>query len=197
MRPAAAVALLAAACDGAPEPVDAAGVEAAFRALHAPIYEAYALGPERDALHDHLAASFTGESLTEQYVEHWRTLVRMEEEQTGIRVTAVEYVDVALVPEDLPALRVDATWFVRGVVRHQRHRHPRINRYRAIYTLVSTPGGLRIADTRMRDLARVASQVAPGDVFDLGQGSGADAGFIDPLELFEGGLFDTDDGAAP
>ncbi|MEM8962380.1 MAG: hypothetical protein AAGD38_12935, partial [Acidobacteriota bacterium] len=42
-----------------------------FEDLHRPIYGLYALGPDRDALHDLLAASFAGEALTQAYVEHF------------------------------------------------------------------------------------------------------------------------------
>ncbi|MCA9572015.1 MAG: hypothetical protein KC656_29455, partial [Myxococcales bacterium] len=172
MRIAAVVAVLA-GCG--PEPVvwDHEALVEAFEALHTPIYDVYAVGTARDALHDHLAARFTGEALTDQYVEHWRTLVAMEQDQTGITVTGVEYEDVVVVDDGRDGrLRVDASWLVRGIVRHQQHRHPRINRYRAIYTLAPTPDGLRIVATRMKDLERVATQVASDALFDEAEGSG-------------------------
>jgi hypothetical protein len=194
-RPVLALAALA-GCDPAEPPaaVDPAAVVAAFEALHAPIYDVYDLGADRDRLWDHLAAAFTGEALTTQYVEHWRTALRMAEEQTAIDVLGVEYEDVAVLPSDAGALRVDAAWRVRGVVTHQGHKHPRINRYRAVYTLVDGPGGLRIADTRMRDLARIATVERADAVFEQGSGSATEDGFMDPLELFEGGLFDAPEG---
>ncbi|MCB9679929.1 MAG: hypothetical protein H6733_00530 [Alphaproteobacteria bacterium] len=190
-----------AACDAPPPPdVDAAGVAADFEALHAAIYDLYALPVDRDALHDLLARAFVGEALTDQYVEHWRTRVRMAEEDTGIQVLGVTYDDVVVLPRasvDDP-LRVDATWRVRGVVRHQGHKHPRINRYRAVYTLVDTDAGLRIADTHMKDLARVATQERADAVFGDGPEDVGEDGFMDPLEMFEGGLFDgAPDAATP
>lgn len=177
------------ACDPPPA-VPPEGLAAVFEDLHAPVYRVYGLGPDRDAVHGALAESFTGEALTDEYVEHWRTLVRMAEEHTAITVSAVEYDAVEVLDGEEGRWRVDATWLVRGVVQHQAHRHPRINRYRAIYTLIHTPDGWRIADTHMRDLARIATQVSGDDIFDDEAGSGAEDGFMDPLEMFEGGLFD-------
>lgn len=182
--------LLLAACADAPSPPDAATVIPAFEALHAPVYEVFELGTDRDAVHDHLARAFAGEALTRQYVEHWRALWRMDREQTAIEVLGVEYDEVALLDGTADEVRVDAAWLVRGVVTHQGHRHPRINRYRAVYTLAATPDGWRITDTHLRDLARVASRVAADAVFDEGAGTGTEDGFMDPLEMFRGGLFD-------
>lgn len=160
-----------------------------FRALHTPVYDVFDLGPDRDAVHVALSRAFTGDALTAAYVEHWRALVRMQAESTAVTVTGVEYTStVGVAPDADGNPRVDASWLVRGVVSHQSHKHARINRYAARYTLVETPDGWRIADTHLRDLARVASRVAVDDLFDDGPGSGAEAGFIDPLELFEAGL---------
>lgn len=190
-----AVLALAACAEASPEGPDPDEVLAAFEGLHAPIYDVYALGLDRDAVHDHLAARFVGEALTTQYVTHWSTLVRMHEEGTGIQVTAVEYDDVEVLdPPPVPGrTSVAASWFVRGVVRHRQHRHPRINRYRAVYDVIDTDDGLRIVETRLVDLSRIRSEVPTDGVFDVGAGSASEEGFMDPLEMFEAGLFDAPD----
>lgn len=183
------VLVLLGAC--APQAPDEAAITADFEALHASVYRVFDLGPDRDAVHAQLARSFSGDALTAAYVEHWRALVRLRDESTAVRVIGVEYeaVDV-LDMDDAGRVRVDASWLVRGVVQHQSHKHPRINRYRAVYTLSPADDGWRITSTHMRDLARVSSVLTAQDVLGAGQGSGADAGFMDPLEMFEAGLFD-------
>ena len=187
---------LSVAC-AAPTP-DASAIIADFEALHAPVYHVFDLGSDRDAVHAQLAQSFAGDALTDAYVEHWRALVRMRDESTAVHISGVEYDDVSVLDmDDAGRVRVDASWLVRGVVTHQRHMHPRINRYRAVYTLTPTDDGWRITDTHMRDLARVSSVLTANDVLGSGAGTGADAGFMDPLEMFNAGLFDAPkDGAA-
>jgi hypothetical protein len=178
-------------------PPTAPSIVADFEALHAPVYQVFDLGPDRDAVHAHLAQAFAGESLTDAYVEHWRALIRMQAEATAVHISGVEYEDVRVLDmDDAGRVRVDASWLVRGVVTHQQHRHPRINRYRAVYTLAPTDDGWRITDTHMRDLARVSSVLTAQDVLGSGAGTGADAGFMDPLEMFNAGLFDAPKDAA-
>ncbi len=180
---------LCVAC-AAPTP-DAPAIVADFEALHAPVYHVFDLGPDRDAVHAQLARIFADDALTDAYVEHWRALVRMRDESTAVHISGVEYEDVTVLDmDDAGRVRVDASWLVRGVVTHQRHMHPRINRYRAVYTLTPTDEGWRITDTHMRDLARVSSVLTANDVLGSGAGTGADAGFMDPLEMFNAGLFD-------
>ena len=85
-------------------------LERRFKQLHRRLYEVYSLdaldsvGPidsidpieprdlNRDAIHDLLAASFSGEALTDEYVEHFVTLTRMRQERTAIDVVRVEIV---------------------------------------------------------------------------------------------------------
>ncbi|MEM9597680.1 MAG: hypothetical protein AAGD06_25665, partial [Acidobacteriota bacterium] len=182
--PLCALLLLACAPDTEPslDPADA------FRALHEPVYGVYALGADRGAIHDLLAASFTGEALTREYVEHFTTLARMEEESTSIQVLAVDYEEVTVLDSEAGRVRVDADWSVGGVVTHRGHRHPRTNRYRAIYTLEAvgeTAGeGWRIVDTRMRDMERIESY--DSIVGDDGDGEGGVAksrrGLMSPLD---------------
>lgn len=141
------------ACAPGPTP----GAEEDFRALHARVYDAYTLGaegaaPDRDALHRHLAASFSGEALTREYIEHFTTLARMHEAGVRVEVRSVRYGDVLA----LPGGRVEAEWTVTGEAFHPTHTHTRVNRYHAIYTLAETAGGPRIVHTRMKNLRRLA-----------------------------------------
>lgn len=194
------VVLLSCGPDEAARPeVDEAVLVEAFQALHEGVYGVYDQGLDRDAVHDRLAASFVGEQLTEQYVEHWRTLHAMAEEGTSIEVLGVEYDRVEVVESTTDGLpRIDAAWLVRGIVTHQRHQHPRINRYAAVYTLRPTDDGWRIVATRMRNLERVGSEVQEDDLFGDGAGGSAtEAGFMDPLELFEAGLLGTETDLPP
>lgn len=178
--------LLILAC-GQPEPPPS--VET-FRQLHEPVYGVYDLAREPDAVHGLLAAAFHGEALTREYVEHWSALARMTEEDVDVDVLGIEYLE--LLPLD--GGRIDATWLVRGVVRHARHRHARVNRYRAIYTLADTSDGPRIVDTRLADLSRVRTALTLDDLLDPLEGSSAaEQGFLDPTELFEAGLLGTEE----
>lgn len=184
----AALGLLLGCASGPVAEPDVEALSEELGGLHEAIYSVWELGLDRDAVHGALAEAFVGEALTRQYVETWATLVRMDEEGTALRILGVERDALELLPgEAASEVRVDLSWRVRGVVSHQGHRHPRIARYRAVYTLVPTPEGLRIADTRMRDLARVRSRV--DDLFGEG-GSVSDQGFMDPLELLDAGLLD-------
>ena len=187
MRGRAASAVLVAGCaSGDDVPLD--DVAARFAPLHAGIYDVWAAPHDRDAIHGVLARAFVGEALTDAYVDAWTARARMAEEGTAVEVLGVEHeaLEPFLVPGD-DAVAVDASWRVRGVVHHQRHRHARIHRYRAVYTLAETPDGLRVADTRVLDLARVASRI--DDVFGEG-GDPTGQGFMDPLELFDAGVLD-------
>lgn len=162
-----------------------------FRTLHKPLYGVYDLGPDRDGIHDLLASSFVGEALTSEYVEHYTTLFRMVDDETSIRIQRVDYETVAVL-DRLPggSVRIDADWSVGGVVTHQGHKHPRVNRYRAVYTLHPTPDGLRITDTRMRNLERVRSLLSAGDAWTVDDLPKSGGGFMDPLDLLEAGVLD-------
>jgi hypothetical protein len=143
---------------------DVAGeVRGRFEELHRRLYDVYTLDVDRDELWSFLAQSFDGEELTAEYVEHFTALRRMASERTSIRVLEVDYEELAVRREGRQWL-VDADWSVGGVVSHQSHRHPRINRYRATYQLALASGSkeagladLRIVETTLRSLERVSS----------------------------------------
>jgi hypothetical protein len=157
------VLLALAGCDRGASEATPSAVRARFEALHRPLYELYAIGDDRDALWHALASSFAGEALTSEYVEHFTALRRMARERTEMRVLEVDYEELAVRREGEGFL-VDADWSIGGVVTHQGHRHPRINRYRATYELAFAVDaadagldGLRIVATTLRSLERVAS----------------------------------------
>lgn len=158
-----------------------------FKQLHEPVYQVYELSGDREGIHQLLSASFAGEALTHEYVEHWTTLANMAHEETSIRVKKVDYESVKVLDRVEGEIRVDADWSVGGIVTHQAHKHPRVNRYRAVYTLANEGEGLRIVATRMRNLERIRNVLSTMDedgflLDELPEGGG---GFMDPLDLLE------------
>lgn len=177
MKRAALALLIACAPDEAEE------ARAAFGALHGALYRVEE-APDDDALWALLASALHGEALTRAYVEARVARARMAREGQQVRVLGVDYGDVlAEEPDTLGRPRVDATWWVRGVVRHGDHSHARINAYRASYTLAELPQGWRIVDTQLRDLERVRSAA---DVLQEGGTTPSAGGYMDPLELLQG-----------
>jgi len=136
---------------------DDAALEEDFRSLHAAVYEVYDVGVDRDAVHGLLAASFAGEALTREYVEHFTTLTRLEDAEMRVAVLGVEYDDVMVVGRGEGSVEVEAAWTVRGMVHHPTHTHERLNYYRATFTVAETAEGLRIIETRMQNARRLAS----------------------------------------
>ena len=145
-----------------------------FTTLHPPIYDVYELGDDSDALHALLAGRFMGEALTHAYVEHFLAMTRLQEQQTTIVVEDVRYEDVAVLSRAGAQIRMSADWVVEGTITHRGHSHTRTNRYAAIYTLMETEKGLRIVDTRLKNLERISGRLS----------SGARGGMT-PLELLE------------
>lgn len=174
----------------APALPDDASVVEHFKALHQPLYGVYDLGPDRDRIHGLLEGSFVGEALTQEYIEHYTTLFRMVDDETSIRIQRVDYESVEVLDRPPGQVRVDADWSVGGVVTHQGHKHPRVNRYRAVYTLSDTADGLRITGTRMRNLERVRSLLSAGDAWTIDDLPKSGAGFMDPLDLLEAGVLE-------
>ncbi|MEM1177213.1 MAG: hypothetical protein AAGM22_02615 [Acidobacteriota bacterium] len=181
--PAAVLVATLAGCGGPPPSLDRAAVADLFKGLHEPVYRVYELGLDRDAIHDHLASSFSGRLLTDQYVEHYTTLVRMGREQTAIRVVRVDYEEIEVAEPEPGVVQVVADWSVGGVVSHQEHKHLRTNRYRALYELAETADGWRIVTARLRDLRRVKTGLGLSD--DLPESAG---GMMSPLELLRAGV---------
>lgn len=155
-----------------------------FRALHEPVARVYEVGADRDALHARLASSFGGELLTRQYVEHFAAISRMGREGTSLRVVRVDYEAIQVVERSETTASLDVDWSVGGVVQHQRHRHARTNRYRAIYDLVpNTDGEWRIVETRLRDMERVRRMTVTEEGLPKSAG-----GLMSPLDLLRAGM---------
>ncbi|MDX1385420.1 MAG: hypothetical protein R3190_17335 [Thermoanaerobaculia bacterium] len=164
-----------------------------FRQLHADLYDVYDVGPDRDRLWELLAGSFTGEALTDQYVEQFATLVQMRRESTGIDVLRIDYESLEIVERRADLVVVEADWSVGGIVSHQRHKHPRVNRYRAVYTLSPAEADppWRITDTRMRDLERVRSlSTDSGSAFDAPRSA---RGLLTAEDLLRAGVLEEDE----
>jgi hypothetical protein len=170
-------------------------VAAVFQELHRPVYGIYAIGPDRDAIHDLLASSFSGRELTREYVEHYATLVRMQQERTSIDVVRVDYERVEAIEIGPEQIRVDADWSVGGIITHRNHKHPRVNRYRAVYTLARGDDGIRIVSTRMRNLQRMRTPVVNAGDWPFDEGEGSGGGFLDPVDYLMSGMYDKDKAA--
>ncbi len=167
-----AVLLLLACHSALPQPDDA--LVAAFTALHEPIYGVYSAADD-DALHDLLSGRFFGEALTREYVEHHLALRRLAEQETSIEIAAVRYRAIDVLSRRGEQARLSVDWTVEGTITHRGHSHTRTNRYAAIYTLALTDAGLRIIDTRLKNLERLTGRLSTGE-----------RGGMTPLELLEG-----------
>ena len=182
-------------CAGARPPLVAPGeLPEVFRGLHAPVYSIYELGPDRDAVHELLAASFTGRQLTREYVEHYSTLVRMQQEQTSIDVRRVDYDRIEPLEIGPDQARLTAEWSVGGVITHGGHKHPRVNRYQAVYTLEQGPDGIRIVSTRMSNLQRIRTPVGGGADWPFEEQPASGGGLLDPVDYLLSGMYETGDG---
>ena len=181
-----------AGCGGPPAPLIAPDeLSDVFQGLHAPVYSIYELGPDRDAVHDLLAASFSGRQLTREYVEHYSTLVRMQQEETSIDVLRVDYDRIEPLDIGPDRVRVDADWSVGGVITHQGHKHPRVNRYRAVYTLAAGEDGVRIVATRMSNLQRIRTPLVNTGDWPFEEKTGSGGGLLDPVDYLLSGLYDS------
>jgi hypothetical protein len=163
------------------------GVVEAFKKIHSKVYDVYGLSG-KDDIHSHLSEIYTGEALTEAYVLHFQTLSRMTEEETEIDVKNVDYSNVSFVEHLWEGIRLDVDWSVGGIVTHQKHKHTRVNRYQAMYTLSETDGEWRILHTRVRNAERVQRAFLSDESFFNGEDAGG--GYLDPMDLIDGGLLE-------
>jgi hypothetical protein len=175
---------------------DGGEMDAEFRALHARVYEVYRLPADRDAVWELLASCFAGEALTTEYIEHWTTKARMVDEETAIDIRRVDHDSVEVLERDEDHARVDVAWSVGGVVTHRRHKHPRVNRYQAVYSLANGADGWRIVATRVRNVQRVQSPSRTRGVFDIVDEPDR-GGYLDPLDLLDAGIGGGQDTASP
>ena len=160
-----------------------------FSSLHKKVYSVYQLPLERQKIHNLLSGIFIGEALSLEYVEHFTSRMHMKEEDTQIDIKQIDYNDIALL-EVLPnKVIIDADWSVGGIVTHQKHKHPRVNRYRAVFTLRKNDHHeWRITATKMRNAERI--QRAGVQDEDFFEGKKSTGGYLDPLDLINSGVMD-------
>jgi hypothetical protein len=184
-----ALATAVCSCNAAPEEIPEQEVLDSFRALHTHIYDVYAVEFDRDAVYDLLAESFAGDALVKEYVEHYTTKWRMTHDDTRVTILRVDYADTQVVQRLADRTVVEADWNVGGVVYHQGHTHARINRYQAAYTLADGDDGLRIVDTRMKDMERVRLDMMSGGNLGLDQPLPTSGqGMLSPSDLLKAGM---------
>jgi hypothetical protein len=182
------VGLVWAAALGCRETPARAPLAAEFERLHRRVYDVYALGADRDAVWTHLAGTFAGDALTHEYLEHFTTLERMRRDGTSIQVVSVDYEGI-VTERRRGETWVAADWSVGGVVTHQGHRHPRVNRYRASYRVgQGSDGEARILETEVRRFERVRN--ADLGAFPLDTLPRSGRGFMSLTDLLKQGVVD-------
>ena len=162
-------------------------VQAQFTELHPSVYQIYKEGMEERRLHQLLSSVFVGDKLTHEYIEHFSTLHHMSIEETSIDVKQVDYNNIDVLAFDFGEVKLDVDWSVGGVVTHQGHKHTRVNRYHAVYTLIDVENSeWRISEVKMRNAERIRRATDE----DILNGSDAGGGYLDPMDLLEAGMFD-------
>ena len=164
-----------------------------FIQIHRNVYEVYQAQSKGIEIHQILQNSFEGEALTQEYIEHFSTLAKMEFEETAIDIKQVDYHNIKILEYTKVHLRVDADWSVGGIVTHQKHKHPRVNRYRAAYTLQkNASNNWRITQTKMRNMERVQrATLSDEDFFSGDWNTESSGGFLDPLDLIDAEIMNT------
>ena len=119
------------------------------------IYRAFDLRDE-EAVYDRLAVSFSGDKLSEIYLENRRALELDNRGGARARVDEVEVLEVRSVRRDGEGgFRVEALWTVSGSVNHFGHVHYRQNRYDAALRIRAVKGVWKIHDIEILDERRV------------------------------------------
>ena len=176
------------ACASAPRGLPATLIEQ-FKWRHTAVYDVYQLGLDKDQIHDHLAKTYLGDALTEAYILHFQTMVKMKEDETAIDVRQVDYSMVDFEARSINGVLLNVDWSVGGIVTHQKHKHTRVNRYQAGYTLqADADGEWKIVHTRVHNAERIQRAFLSDDAFFEGEASGG--AYLDPLDLLEGGLLE-------
>ncbi|MDG1479197.1 MAG: hypothetical protein P8R54_06370 [Myxococcota bacterium] len=99
---------------------------------------------------------------------------RLTEQETSIDIATVRYRSVEVISHWKGQARLAADWTVEGTITHRGHSHTRTNRYAAVYTVTETADGLRIIDTRLKNLERLSGRLSTGE-----------RGGLTPLQLLE------------
>jgi len=158
-----------------------------FQEIHRSVYDVYSLQGQPKEIHQLLSNSFSGEALTGEYIEHFTTLFHMEEEETAIDIKQVDYNHIEPLEYGEGRVVLDVDWSVGGVVTHQKHKHTRVNRYRAVYTLEEMDDqSWKITDTKMRNMERIRRATDE----ELLNGDNAGGGYLDPLDLLDAGILE-------
>jgi hypothetical protein len=119
------------------------------------VYRAFEFREESDA-YDRLAVSVTGDTLSEIYLEHRRSLEMEERGGARARVETVEVPEVRRVAAvEGGGFVADGVWVVGGTVTHFGHRHFRQNRYDAQVTLAPVEGTWKIHTIELFDEERI------------------------------------------
>jgi hypothetical protein len=119
------------------------------------VYRAFEFREESDA-YDRLAESVTGDTLSDIYLEHRRSLEMEERGGARARVETVEVPEVREVsPGESGGFVADAVWVVGGTVTHFGHRHFRQNRYDARVSLVPVDNTWKIHTIELFDEERI------------------------------------------
>jgi hypothetical protein len=119
------------------------------------VYRAFEFREESDA-YDRLEVSVTGDTLSQIYLEHRRSLEMEERGGARARVETVEVPEVRQVSaSDHGGFMVDATWVVGGTVTHFGHRHFRQNRYDARVELLPVDDTWKIHSIELFDEERI------------------------------------------
>lgn len=177
--------LLILACDQSLPDVPV--IKQQFQALHPLVYQIYQGNMAEVELHQLLSSVFVGRKLTGEYVEHYSTLHHMRLEETYIDVKQVDYNSIEVLDFDVGSVTFDVDWSVGGVVTHQGHKHTRVNRYQAVYTMIENDEGeWRISDVKMRNAERIRRATDE----DILNGTNAGGGYLDPMDLLEAGMFE-------
>ena len=119
------------------------------------VYRSFDLRDE-EAIYERLEVSFSGDKLTEIYLENRRALELENRGGARARVDEVEVLEVRSVRRDGEGgFRVDAVWTVSGSVNHFGHVHYRQNRYDAALRIRAVEGVWKIIDVEILDERRV------------------------------------------
>jgi len=172
---------------GSSHPPELQSVVQQFETIHPTVYSIYASQPLEDDLHAILEGVFVGQKLTQEYVEHFTTLHHMAIEETSIDVKQVDYNTIEVLDFDFGWVKLDVDWSVGGVVTHQGHKHTRVNRYHAVYSLIEVESDTwRIANVKMRNAERIRRATDE----EILNGEDAGGGYLDPMDLLEAGMFE-------
>jgi hypothetical protein len=160
-----------------------------FQDVHRKVYSVYQVPLKPDEIHDLLFDIFSGEALTTEYIEHYTARVHMETDDTAIVIKQIDYNQTEILESYPTYCMIDADWSVGGIVTHQKHKHPRVNRYRAVFMLEPNDvGDWKIVDTKMRNAERIQrAGIRDSDFFDGKTNTG---GYLDPLDLIDAGVND-------